>query len=51
MGIIDMLYVGLHLWRNNLGSLKLFPPLNVTPYRACSNKPPSGRAGSSVRAE
>jgi|GEM_PF-2991026 len=39
MGHVDMLYVGLDLWRKNLGSLKQIPPLNVTPDRTCSNKP------------
>jgi hypothetical protein len=34
---IDRLYVGLHLWRKNLGSLKQFPPFNVTPARAFNN--------------
>ena len=38
MGHVDMLLFGLHLWRKNLGSLKQFPPLNVSPDRACSNR-------------
>ena len=41
MGHADMLYVGLHLWRKNLVSLRLFPPLNVSPARACNNMSPN----------